>query len=163
MAYAVTHIITTIVILDIFRHYVFNKKRFPRYLIVVGGIAGLAPDLDIPLTWLYNVFIDGSVNLHRLFTHSFFFPAAFVLLALFLWYYKNAKWAKISAVIAFGWLFHILLDWLYGSTKGFLWPLEATLPAVGWNLYPLSPSIDAILLVLWLVHEEAHSYVKDYF
>ena len=49
MALAVTHVILTIVILDLFRHYVFKKSKFPRYWLVIGGIAGLFPDIDIPL------------------------------------------------------------------------------------------------------------------
>src|SRR3989338_6310881 len=39
MAYAVTHILVVIVFLDLLRHYIFKKEKFPRYLVVLGGIA----------------------------------------------------------------------------------------------------------------------------
>ena len=48
MALALTHVLLVIVLLDLFRHYVLSKKKFPRYLLVVGGIAGLLPDIDVP-------------------------------------------------------------------------------------------------------------------
>ncbi len=73
MALAVTHIILTIAFLDIFRHYVFGLKKFPRYLLVVGGIAGLAPDLDIPMGWILTLVTGNTVNIHGLFTHSILF------------------------------------------------------------------------------------------
>ena len=54
MALAVTHVLLTIIVLDLLRHYVFDKKKFPRYLVVIGGIAGLVPDIDILFNWIYN-------------------------------------------------------------------------------------------------------------
>ena len=32
-----------------------------------------------------------------------------------------------------------------------------------WNIVNYSESIDAIILVIWLVHEELHHLVKDYY
>ena len=170
MALAVTHIILTIALLDIFRHYVFGLKKFPRYLLVVGGIAGLAPDLDVPLGWVLSLLTGTSVNIHGLFTHSLFFAVLFVIIGAVLQYYKNLKWARIFYVIAVGWTFHIFLDCLYGADYGlgslklFLWPLQI-LPTFcpSWNLYPYAHSTEAIILVLWLVHEEIHQKIKCYF
>ena len=166
MALAVTHILVVIVILDLLRHYVFGKKKFPRYLIVIGGIAGLAPDIDLPVGWLISVLTGTTVGLHRLFTHSIFLVLLFLGIGLIRHYQDDKKWANIFYVIAFGWLVHILLDYLYGggSIPSLFWPYQM-LPAFypSWNLYLWAESIDAILLVLWLVHEEVHNYVKDYF
>src|SRR3989344_373918 len=113
MANSVTHVIVAIVILDLFRHYVFGKKLFPRYLLVIGGIAGLAPDIDVPLTWLYHFFTSSTTDLHGLFTHSLFFVFSFLGIALLFQYYKKIKWAKIFYVISFGWFMHLVLDCLY--------------------------------------------------
>ena len=89
MALAVTHVLGTIFLLDIFRHYVFGKEKFPRYLLVIGGIAGLAPDIDIPLGWFMTFVTGEQMNLHGGFTHSLFFVFVFVLLAVIRKYQEN--------------------------------------------------------------------------
>ncbi len=166
MALAVTHIILIIAFLDIFRHYVFGLKKFPRYLLVIGGIASLAPDLDVPLGWILTLLTGNSVNVHGLFTHSIFFALLFAVIGAVFNLKNNKKWAKIFYVIAVGWTLHIFLDCFYGmdTSKLFLWPFQI-LPAFcpNWNLYPYASSIDAIILVLWLIHEEIHHKIKCYF
>ena len=164
MALAVTHIILTIVVLDLLRHYVFGKKNFPRYLIVVGGIAGILPDIDIPLSWTYNLIFGTSVNLHGMFTHSIIFPVLFLLIGVGLHYGKNEKWAKIMYVISFGLFFHLALDCLYGGYKTFLWPFSMSTGGFcpQWGISNHATSIDAIILVTWLIHEEMHKRIRDY-
>ena len=73
MALAVTHVLIAILTLDFFRHYVFGLKKFPRHLLVVGGIAGLMPDIDIPLGWFFSFLTGNKVALHGEFTHSLIF------------------------------------------------------------------------------------------
>ncbi|MBU0459489.1 MAG: metal-dependent hydrolase [Nanoarchaeota archaeon] len=163
MALAVTHIILTIVILDLFRHYVFGKKKFPRYLLVIGGIAGLGPDLDIPISWVYSLLAGVKANFHGTFTHSLIWPLIFLGIALILHYKKEMKWAKIFYVIAVGFVFHLSLDCLFGGYKSFLWPfLVAPNFCPEWGIINYAVSIDALILVLWLVHEEIHKKIKDY-
>lgn len=163
MANSVTHVIIAIFILDIFRHYVFGKKKFPRYLLVVGGIAGLAPDIDVPLTWLYRFFTSSTLDLHGLFTHSILFVILFLVVALLFHVKKNVKWAKIFYVISAGWFMHLVLDCLYGGYKTFFWPLQyATAFCPQWGIQAYAVDIDAIILVLWLIHEEVHNRIKDY-
>ncbi len=166
MALAVTHVLIALIVVDLFRHYVFGSKKFPRYLVVVGGIAGLLPDIDIPLGWVASFLTGTEIGLHRLFTHSIFFVALFLLMGIIRQYQDDQKWAKIFYVIAAGWFIHLLLDCAYGGEviRSFFWPyLGAATFCPRWDLYPWAESIDAILLVLWLVHEEVHQKVKDYF
>ena len=165
MAYSVTHIILTIVILDLLRHYIFGKKIFPRYLLVVGGIAGLLPDIDIPASWIYNLFMGTSANFHGGLTHSIIFPIVLVLIGLFLQFkIENHKWAKIMYVISFGLFFHLILDCMFGGYKTFLWPLFVNNLTFcpQWGISNYMQSIDAIILVVWLVHEEVHKKIRDY-
>lgn len=164
MALAVTHVILTIVLLDLFRHYVFGKHKFPRYLLVVGGIAGLLPDLDIILAWFYHLFTNSSLNLHGTFTHSLVFSIIFLSLAIILHYKKNLKWAKIFYVISAGWVFHLFFDCLFldYGLKNFFWPLQLKTFCPSWGINQYAIHIDAIILVLWLVHEEIHNKIKDY-
>ena len=166
MAYAVTHILVVIVFLDLLRHYVFGKNKFPRYLVVLGGIAGLAPDIDIPIGGLLHFITGKNLLPHGTVTHSLLLAAAFFAIGIFLHSKKNLKWSRICNVIGVGFLFHILLDCLYGSgmEKFFFWPfLQVPHICNLWDLYPYGNHIDAVLLVLWLVHEEVHQRIKDYF
>ncbi len=165
MAYAVTHILVPMVLLDLLRHYYFGSKKFPRYLIVVGGIAGLMPDMDILISWIYSWINNVEVNFHGMFTHSLLFPILFLLLAIYFGYNKNGKWRNIFYVIAFGWLMHIGLDWLFGEYKALFWPFITTNPTLfpTWKWREYSAAIDAILLTLWIINEEVHGYIKDYF
>ena len=172
MAFAVTHILITIIILDLLRHYYFGKKKFPRYLLVVGGIAGLAPDIDIPLTWVWNAFTGSSGSLHGMFSHSLIFAAFFAILGCYLGSdlsflkgkKQRKKWSNIFYVIAFGWMLHVFLDCLFGGYRHFLWPFGVDTLAFcpDFHLSSHAVSIDAILLVLWFIHEEMHGLVKDY-
>ena len=171
MALAVTHVLITIVVLDLLRHYVFGKKHFPRYLIVVGGVAGLAPDFDIVISWIVSFFSSGNVDLHGVFSHSLTFVLLFGLIGIIFssdYVFKHKadrrKWSSIFFVIAFGWTMHLFLDCLYGGYKSFLWPLQiATNFCPQWGVQDHAASIDAILLILWIVHEEMHGYVRDWF
>ncbi|HIJ11436.1 TPA: metal-dependent hydrolase [Candidatus Woesearchaeota archaeon] len=165
MALAVTHIIGTILILDLFRHYVFGKKAFPRYLLVVGGVAGILPDIDIIIGKLVSWMSGTTVNLHGVFSHSLFIPVLFVGIGFFLQYNENMDTAKWYYVIAAGWFLHIILDCGFNAYSTFLWPLHIDTmrfcPSKLAGIY--RSGIDAILLVVWLVHEEVHNKIKEYF
>ncbi|MBU0470017.1 MAG: metal-dependent hydrolase [Nanoarchaeota archaeon] len=168
MAYAVTHVIVAIVVLDLFRHYVFGKKKFPRFLLVIGGIAGLLPDIDVPLSWTYNFLTRNQSNFHGQFTHSIIFPLIFLTVGIIYYYHsnnlrKNKKWAQIFFVISAGWALHLPLDCLFGGYETFLWPLGIkTAFCPQWNLRDYAPGLDALILIAWLVHEEIHNRIKDY-
>ncbi|MFH1439011.1 MAG: metal-dependent hydrolase [Candidatus Woesearchaeota archaeon] len=164
MALAVTHVIGAIVILDIIRHYFFSKKTFPRYLLIIGGIVALAPDLDIPLAWIINLISSSKIYIHGTFTHSFMWVFLFVGIGLIFHHYKNMRWAKIFYVIAAGWFIHLGFDWIFGDYKTLFWPFatpEFIFPV--FKLSDYSTRIDAVILILWLVHEELHHKIKDYF
>ena len=164
MALAVTHIILTIITLDFFRHYVFKKDKFPRYLLVIGGIAGLLPDIDIPFSWIYNFFTNSQASFHGLYTHSLFFPIIFLTIGGILHYKKNLIWAKIFYVISAGFFAHLLLDCAFGGYKSFIWPLTSIGSSCPkWDSSPYASGIDAIILVAWLIHEELHKKIRDYF
>ena len=104
-----------------------------------------------------------AVNFHGTFTHAIVFPLFFLVVGSIFHYKKNIKWSKIFYVIAAGWFLHLILDCLFGGYKSFLWPFFS----VGgfcpqWFIGNYMVEIDAIILVLWLVHEEIHNKIKDY-
>jgi membrane-bound metal-dependent hydrolase YbcI (DUF457 family) len=166
MALAVTHVLVVIFILDIFRHYVFGLKKFPRYLLVVGGIAGLMPDIDIPLGWFFSLVSGTKVSLHGEFTHSLIIVLVIVLMGVISHSQKEINRARWFYVIAAGWFVHLLLDCGFNAYATFLWPLPINTLVFCPERF-LGPhygaSIDAIILVLWLIHEEVHKKIKDYF
>ena len=165
MAFAVMHVLGAIIILEIVRHYIIGPKKFPKYLVVIGGIAGLLPDIDIPLGWVYFWVSGVHVDLHATsISHSLIWVVLFVSLGLLFRCIADKRWSYIAYVIAAGWAIHIGFDWFYGEYKLIFWPFatsQSFFPT--WEIWRYSESIDAILLVLWLVHEEIHKRIKDYF
>ena|SRR3989338_6923595 len=175
MPYAAAHVILTIVIADIYRDYI-AKKKFPMIYVLIAGVAGLVPDMDIPASWALNFIFGTNYNFHRIYTHSLIYAIAFFLIAMvFLLLrkeeYKILKWnvpkqafAMFFLAMAFGWLIHIVLDCALAA-DGYL------------NLVPLIPltfcpspfgnnvlaGFDAIILVAWLIHEQWRHDIKDYF
>ena len=167
MPFAVTHVLASIILVDLYRDYFAkHKKYFTLHTIFIAGFAGLLPDIDIPLNWFLNIF--GLSIVHRTFTHTLFFALIFLIPAFILWHKKKHKEAMYFFVVCFGILLHIFLDFLFtGDGFGimFLYPFSAQMFDL--NLLPrLSPTvtagIDAIILLLWLWHEEMRHKITDF-
>ncbi|MBT4174463.1 hypothetical protein HOC80_03175 [archaeon] len=163
MPNAVTHVLIAIILIDFFRDYVLKKKFFPLYLVLIGGIAGILPDIDVLLIWLFEL------DVHRLYTHSLIIPLGLLLVGLLFLFYKQKHYmvSKVFFVICAGWFIHILLDGLLNGTVIPFWPLSSF--EFGLNLLPgtlfsgtLYAGIDAILLVVWFVHEYFRHNIRDY-
>ncbi len=162
MANAVTHVILTIVLVDIFRDYLL-KKKFPRYIVLIAGIFGLMPDIDIPLSWLYSLITGQYYSFHGGITHSIIIPIIFLLIGLFLWYRKGKRNTRIIFfVVSFAWFFHLLLDCSFGGYSLLLFPFYSGNFCPEFNIQQYASAIDAIILVLWLIHEEVTHKIKDY-
>ena len=175
MPYAAAHVILTIVIADIYRDY-FAKKKFPMIYVLVAGIAGLIPDLDIPAGWLLNLIFGTDYYFHRLYTHSLsyailFFLIGVIFLSLKKKIYKIGNWnvpkqafVMFFLALAFGWLMHIFLDCALAA-DGYL-NLIPSIPLT-FCPHPFSNNVlagfDAVILVLWLIHEQWKHDIKDYF
>ena len=58
MPYAVTHVLVAIILAEIIRDYIVkDKKKFPLHYILIAGIAGLLPDVDVVFD-IFNGFFD---------------------------------------------------------------------------------------------------------
>ena len=174
MAYAVAHVIIPMVIIDLYRDYI-AKKKFPTWLVLFGGIAGLVPDSDIPLGWLLSLIEGHPVNEHRLITHSVIFVVFFLLCAALCYMQRHKQvrlWGQeipyeygaiFFTIVAFGWFTHLMLDcflaadgllsWFPGVSLGFCTHSFSNDVLLG---------IDAIILILWLIHEQWSHKIKDY-
>ena len=167
MPQAVVHILFTIIALDLVRDYIIKNKRLvPLKYILIGGIAGLIPDLDIPLFWLLSNFLGFEVPwFHRLFTHTVFFPILILIVGL-LFYKTSQKTTMLFAMISFGTGFHVFLDYLFSGTVMPFYPLSYT--AVGLDLFGKAgleafvEGIEAVVLILWLWHEQRKHKISDF-
>ncbi len=168
MPYAVTHVLLTIILVDLYRDYLAkHRKYFTLHTIFIAGLAGLLPDIDIPLNWFLKFF--GLSIAHGTITHTPLFGLIFLIPAFILWNKRKHKEAMYFFVICFGVLFHILLDYLFTSDYGrsimFFYPFSSAsyspnlLQNMSSNFFA---GIDAIILLLWLWHEEIKHKISDY-
>jgi membrane-bound metal-dependent hydrolase YbcI (DUF457 family) len=167
MPFAVTHVLASIILVDLYRDYVTkHKKFFTLHTIFIAGVAGLLPDIDIPINFILNFF--GKDLVHGTITHTPLFALIFLIPGLLLWQRKKLHWAVYFFVIAFGILLHFSLDYFFTSDNGgimWLYPFSDSHYAL--NLMgKVSPiffaGLDAIILLLWLWHEEIKHKISDY-
>lgn len=169
MPLAVTHVLLTIIIVDLYRDYVTkHKKYFTLHTIFIAGVAGLLPDIDIPLNWVLNLF---GINLiHGTLTHTPFFALIFLIPGIFLWFNKNHKTAVYFFVICFGIFFHLFLDYLLGggNFEGILlfYPFSSVAfklhLLLNLNIPNIPAAVDAVILLIWLWHEEVKHKIIDF-
>lgn len=167
MPYAVTHVLLTILLVDFYRDYIAkHKKYFTLHTLFIAGFAGLLPDIDMPLNWFLGFF--GLNIIHGTITHTPLFGLIFLIPAFILWHKKKHKEAMYFFVICFGILFHISLDVLFkGDSYGVMlfYPFSAAmfnLNLLGNMSQNAVAGIDAIILLLWLWHEEIRHKISDF-
>ena len=164
MPFAVTHVLLTIILVDLYRDYITKyKKYFTLHTIFIAGVAGLLPDIDIPLNWLLNFFGLGIA--HGTITHTPLFGLIFLIPAFILWHQKKHKTAMYFFVVCFGILFHIFLDLIFGAGILIFYPLSdftfGLSTAINFSRMA-SAGMDAIILLLWLWHEEVKHKISDF-
>lgn len=167
MPQAVVHVLFTIIALDLFRdHFLKDRRKIPLHYIFIGGIAGLLPDIDVPLFWILNRFLGFDIPFfHRIFTHTFLFIFIFLFISL-IYFDFNKKTSILFGIIAFGVTFHIFLDWLLVGAVAPFYPFSDA--AYGLNLIgrtglPLAAEgVEAIVLLWWLWHEEKLHKISDF-
>src|SRR3989344_2822198 len=168
MPLAVTHVLLTIIVVDLYRDYVAkHKKYFTLHTVFIAGFAGLLPDIDIPLNWFLNLI--GAEIVHRTVTHTPLFGLIFLVPAFILWSYKKHKIAMYFFVTTFGILLHLFLDYAFVADAAggimFFYPFSMAtyglnlLQNVGANMFA---AMDAIILMLWLWHEEMKHKISDF-
>ena len=177
MPYAVTHVLIVVIFLELFREYfIKNKQNFPFHYIFAGGIFSLLPDFDVAIYYFLSFLGFTLEQIHRTFSHNIFVPLFFLLLAFVSYKFKSKKLSEhhlklrnIFLVIAFGIFIHLLLDvTIWGSIMPF-YPLSSF--SVGLDLVEFLPiawqksflqSLDAALLVLWLVWLEVRHKISSF-
>jgi membrane-bound metal-dependent hydrolase YbcI (DUF457 family) len=167
MPAAVTHVLIAIILIDLLRKIILRKKEFPLYLVLIVGIAGLLPDLDVLVYWFLDLIAGVQISeVHRLFSHTLLIPFVLFVIAVGIWTF----WTRFSHVLfglSFGYTVHLVLDSLLSGKLALFYPL--TIEAFGLNLIPGSilsgtfyTGLDAIILIIWLVYEYFCNNIKDY-
>lgn len=173
MPLAVTHVLLSIILVDLFRDYVIrdHKKYLTLHTIMIAGIAGLLPDIDIPINWILGFFGKSfALMQHGGLTHTAFFGLIFLIPGFILWKKGRHKTAVYFFVITLGVLFHVFLDYLLGGGRYegimWLWPLSSQAFKIHLlrysNLSNLPAGIDALILLGWLWHEEIKHKISDF-
>jgi len=172
MPLAVTHVLTTIILVDLYRDYFSKKKKyFTLHTILIAGIGGLLPDIDVPINWALGLLgYSSELMQHGGITHTPFFAALFLLPGIYLWRMKKHKQAMYFFVLAAGMLLHMLLDFTLGGGmyEGIMWLFPVSTEA--WKLHILwyldvediPAGIDAVVLLAWLWHEEVRHKISDF-
>src|SRR3989344_462252 len=154
MALAVGHVIITMVLVEVVCNYLL-KLNLSRRMILAGGIAGLLPDLDIPLSWGLSWVTGGKVYLHGGIIHTLIPVLILALVALVLWNKRVPRNARIlAAIIPAAWLLHLALDCAYGGYATLLFPFHIGNFCPQWDTSKYLLEIDAIMLVAWLIIED---------
>jgi membrane-bound metal-dependent hydrolase YbcI (DUF457 family) len=149
MSLAATHILVPIIIFEYLRDCFEPVRRFfSRKFVFLIGIAGIMPDMDLPVFTAINVLTGKVPSLelgHRFLLHNIWIPLSFLLffLAFYAMGMKRKKsmsktrgktdkkerlsevvFAKIFLVLALGWLFHLTLDAVLTGSIMPLYPLS---------------------------------------
>lgn len=164
MPFAVTHILIPILLVALFRDLYFKKGKFSSHYVLIAGLGGVLPDIDIPISFLLNFFGVVNWNVHRLVTHSFILPLGLFAL-YFLFSFSNSKaricnltkhklkLSTIFLMLAIGTLIHLLLDF---SFPYFIGVFSSEIRGL------VAPTVDGVLLVLWIVYLELKHKISGF-
>ncbi len=180
MPQAITHVLVPILILSIFRH-IYQKrtgKKFHLQYVLIGGLAGVIPDIDIPLYWVLSLLGDYSYEqIHRTFLHTIFIPLIFLVLAFISKYTIKKRVGRnklsiktILLLCAFGSLVHLILDATIAGYITPFYPLSNIQIGTGFpfNIFPaemgllLLATLDGVLFILWILYLEIKHKISDF-
>ena len=168
MPAAVTHILTGLFLGELIRRTFFPK--YSQAYVLVAGIAGLFPDIDVALFFVLKLILGNTVlfeAVHRGFTHTIWLPLIFLAASLVALSLKKEKHFVLFYMITIGTFSHILLDFIFSERLLLFYPLS-----MAWNGLGLLQndqfgrtvmlSLDAAILTLWLIYIYWRGYLKKF-
>ncbi|MAG38103.1 hypothetical protein CMI45_01810 [Candidatus Pacearchaeota archaeon] len=181
MPQAVTHILIPILLVAIFRDFYLrkkDKKQFPLHYVLLAGLGGVLPDIDIVVFWLIGKLDSETfIAIHRTFSHTLYVPAIFLILFFAFKKIKISELGKhklslslIMLMFFFGSLIHIILD-AFISPEGvrIFYPLSNLI--INPNFVSFLPpelvgiffaTLDGVLLVVYLIYLEWKHKISDF-
>jgi membrane-bound metal-dependent hydrolase YbcI (DUF457 family) len=178
MPQAISHVVIPIIVMSFIRDYYIKKRdrsKFPLHYVLIAGLAGLIPDIDVAVYWILYYFGYSFDEVHRTFSHTIFLPLIFFCLFIV---FKNAKVknkkskfnpSMVFLMISIGILFHLILDSTLGGSVRPLYPFFNF--SIGLNLpkmlpppfgYAALPVLEAFLLVFWISYLEYKHKISDF-
>jgi len=166
MPLAVTHVLIPIIAVDLFRDHVLkNTRMLTIKYVFLAGLGGLSLDLDLPLADFLKYYLGFSIESHRIFFHNIWIPLAFLAAAFIFFTINRKRIFKVSLMLSIGMFFHLMLDGFLNGEIFPFYPLSGYM--FGLNLIPYIPDffagLDAVMLILWLYHEELTHKISDFF
>ena len=179
MPQAVAHILIPLLIMSFIRDFIISKKEkrvFPLHYVMIAGIAGVIPDLDIGIYWIVHFFGANFTDVHRTWAHTLFVPLIFLGIAFltrkteFISLRKHRLHLSMMFImLAFGSFVHLILDATFHGVIMPFYPLSYSswgidlfgyLPSVLERLS--APTFDAILIIFYLVYLEWKHKISDF-
>ncbi|MBD3355042.1 hypothetical protein GF361_03585 [Candidatus Woesearchaeota archaeon] len=178
MPQAAAHILIPLILMSLFRDFYIKKykKNFPLTYVLIAGIAGIIPDLDVAAFWILHFFGFTMEQVHRTFAHTIFVPLVFFAFFIIL---KNANLSVLAnhklklnlvfLMLAIGSFIHLVLDATLAGSIIPLYPFSNL--SIGINLFGYlpealmkiaAPSLDAGLLIIWLIYLKATGKISDF-
>jgi len=150
MPFVVTHMLVPMILIDIFRDNILKikKSKLSNKYILIAGLAGLLPDIDIPLSIFFP-----TLFAHRTITHTVWVPLTFLFLFSVFHFIRKRNWSMIFLMCFIGTAIHITLDVVTAGSIQLFYPISKTLFAVylipaGSVIFVYS-AMDAVLLWIW--------------
>lgn len=187
MPFAVTHVLVPIIILELVRDGWKKASKFlSRKHVFLVGVAGLLPDMDL-LIYRAIELLGSPAPLtdigHRIILHNVWIPSGFLLFFFILRSLASTSrgsrkkeftsFSKVFLVLFIGFSMHLLLDAVLTGNVIPLYPLGdynvnldfvgQIASATGVPALTILVSMDALLLLFWLWHQETEKHIKDYF
>lgn len=172
MPLPVTHVLLTVILVDLYRDYSARNSRFlSLHAVLIAGIAAVMPDADIALNWFLRLFgYRGTLFAHGGITHTPIAGLIFLIPAAILYMRGKQKESIMFCAVCFGILMHIFLDWLIGggAVSGVMvfWPLSAFQTKLHLFLNEPIPHMKsaatALILLGWLWHEEVRHKISGF-
>ncbi|MAH03448.1 hypothetical protein CMI39_01535 [Candidatus Pacearchaeota archaeon] len=176
----ITHILITIILIELFREYfIKDNRKFPRYYILIAAFAGIIPDLDLLAYYVLYFFGFGVEQIHRTFLHSLFIPLILFLIGIMILKFgvkikflrkHHIKLSVVFFIFTAGNLVHLILD---SIITGKIIPFYPLLDySIGLNIisnfpeglqWMISHTIDVLLLFFWIFWMEFKLKIRDYF
>lgn len=131
-----------------------SRRRQQRPALLIGAVAGMAPDLDILIRSASDPLV--AVEYHRHFTHALLFaPVGAMLVALLAWplLRRRMTFARCYAIALAGMASHAVLDCFTAYGTLWWWPLSKQRVAWDWMsiidpLFTL-PLLMVVVLAAW--------------
>jgi len=139
-----------------------KNKRHQRHALIIGALAGMAPDLDVLIRSAGDPML--FLEFHRQFTHSLvFIPFGALLCAVFFypWFKAGLSFTQVYRYSLLGFATHGLLDACTSYGTQLFWPFSTM--RIAWNMVSIIDplfTLPLLILVLLAAYKKKPRYAQ---